>query len=136
MDAGTAALVGALGATTLAGLMAYINERLRTTHERRGKDIDRKRDLYARFLFAVSEMTRGSIPEGRWMELRDEVGRLEYELILIAPTLAVHVEALAHDASVHTKHDRARGVVSFEGGASWDDHWDPLIAAMRRDLMP
>lgn len=134
MDAATAGLVGALGATALAGLIGSLNERFRARNEWRSTEVARKRELYARFLFTVSEMSRGAVPEARWTELRDELGRLKYELLLVAPLLETHVEALAFDVSVHTKHDRAHSVISFEGGAAWDDHWDPLLREMREDL--
>jgi hypothetical protein len=136
MDAATAGLIGALGGTALGGLLGYMNERVRTQRERRSRDIDRKRDVYARFLFAVQEMTRGAIPEGRWIELRDEVGRLEYELVLIAPTLFAQVKPLAHEVRTRAERDRAKGIYDFKGGEAFDEHWDPLIAAMRQDLTP
>ena len=134
VDAATAALVGAFGSTVLTGLFALLTARAKARSDRRDRDLGRKRELYARFLYVVTEMTRGAFPEDRWKELRDELGRLQYELILVAPSLSGHVEALAFDVSVNASHDRKRGLKAFEGGEAWDEHWDPLVALMQKDL--
>jgi hypothetical protein len=135
VNAATAGLVGAFGATTLTGGIAYLTERSRRRAARRDKGTERKRDVYARFLWAVNEMTR-TTPEDEWKALRDEVGRLQFEIMLIAPQVSEHAEALAHDASTNMAHDRQHGVVHFKGGLAWDKHWEPLVEVMRKDLKP